>query len=422
MANRETRKEQYEDALFALLMDEMAQEDGEELLRLNEALKQDPNAAVPEAVQHRCEKVIGTAFSRRQFQTTGRRTARWFGRLLLAAILGILLFSAAFALSEDVRVATLNIVLEVMDDHTRITFEEDPSGGAGQSGSAGQPDTTSGLEYHYNIALEWIPEGFELDSGHFKEEGTSDYVSYVNSQNGVIDIRVTPYSTGLVSSLNTEECEKKDITVQNHPATLYVTSEDMLETRYYQYGVTNIWNQMMIYWIDEELQVIVQIDATNLTEEEMIRLAEGVHWRGSSDLEYHYNIALGWIPEGFELDCGNYEENGTSDYVIYRSPQDGMIEVCVTPYSAGLVSSLNTEDCTKQDVTVNDHSASLYITNDDMLEMRYHQNGFPNIWSDMMIFWIDQDAQANVQINATNLTEEEMIRLAEGVHWLHGTL
>ena len=49
MANRETRKEQYEDALFALLMDEMAQEDGKELLRLNEQLKQDPGAAVPEA-------------------------------------------------------------------------------------------------------------------------------------------------------------------------------------------------------------------------------------------------------------------------------------------------------------------------------------------------------------------------------------
>ena len=59
MANRETRKEQYEDALFALLMDEMAQEDGKELLRLNEQLKQDPGAAVPEAVQRRCERVIG---------------------------------------------------------------------------------------------------------------------------------------------------------------------------------------------------------------------------------------------------------------------------------------------------------------------------------------------------------------------------
>ena len=422
MANRETRKEQYEDALFALLMDEMAQEDGEELLRLNEALKQDPYAAVPEAVQHRCEKVIGTAFSRRQFQTTGRRTARWFGRLLLAAILGILLFSAAFALSEDVRVATLNIVLEVMDDHTRITFEEDPYGGAGQSGSAGQPDTTSDLEYHYNIALEWIPEGFVLDGGNYEENGTSDYVVYRSQQDGTINVSVTPYSTGLVANFDTEDCTKRDVEVHGHKASLYIANESKVEKAYHQFGMTNIWSDLIMYWIDQDAGMIVDISATNLTEEEMIRLAEGVHWRGSSDLEYHYNIALEWIPEGFELDCGNYEENGTSDYVIYRSPQDGMIEVCVTPYSAGLVSSLNTEDCTKQDVTVNDRSASLYITNDDMLEMRYHQNGFPNIWSDMMIFWIDQDAQANVQINATNLTEEEMIRLAEGIHWLRGTL
>lgn len=278
MANRETRKEQYEDALFALLMDEMAQEDGEDLLRLNEALKQDPHAAVPEAVQHRCEKVIGTAFSRRQFQTTGRRTARWFGRLLLAAILGILLFSAAFALSEDVRVATLNIVLEVMDDHTRITFEEDPSGGAGQSSSAGQPDTTSGLEYHYNIALEWIPKGFELDCGNYEENGTSDYVVYRSQQDGMINVSVTPYSAGLTGSFSTEDCEKKEVTVQDHLATLYITNDDMLEKRYHQNGLTNIWSDMIIYWIDQEAQVIVDISATNLTEEEMIRLAEGVHW------------------------------------------------------------------------------------------------------------------------------------------------
>lgn len=138
MTNRETRKEQYEDALFALLMDDMAQEDGEELLRLNEQLKQDPGAAVPEAVQRRCERVIGTAFSKRQFQATGRRTARWLGRLLLAAILGVLLFTAAFAFSEDMRVATLNAVLEVMDNRTRITFEEAPSG-AGQADAATRP-------------------------------------------------------------------------------------------------------------------------------------------------------------------------------------------------------------------------------------------------------------------------------------------
>ncbi|MCI6151365.1 MAG: DUF4367 domain-containing protein [Flintibacter sp.] len=273
MANRETRKEQYEDALFALLMDEMAQEDGKELLRLNEQLKQDPGAAVPEAVQRRCERVIGTAFSRRQFRSTGRRTARWIGRLLLAAILGVLLFTAAFAVSEDVRVATLNVLIEVMNDHTKITFEDTYS-----ESTETPTEINPGLEYHYNIALEWIPEGFELESGDFEENGTCDYIIYRSPQDGMINVSVTPHSPGLVSNINTEGYTKQDITVNGHPANLYTSNEDMLEMRYHQNGFPNIWSDMMIFWMDQDAGANVQINATNLTEEEMIRLAEGVHW------------------------------------------------------------------------------------------------------------------------------------------------
>lgn len=40
----------------------------------------------------------------------------------------------------------------------------------------------------------------------------------------------------------------------------------------------------------------------------------------------------------------------------------------------------------------------------------------------MTIFWFDEELQVIMQVNATNLTEEEMIRLAEGIHWLRGTL
>lgn len=273
MANHETRKEQYEDALFALLMDEMAQEDGKELLRLNEQLKQDPGAAVPEAVQRRCERVIGTAFSRRQFRSTGRRTARWIGRLLLAAILGVLLFTAAFAVSEDVRVATLNVLIEVMNDHTKITFEDTYS-----ESTETPTEINPGLEYHYNIALEWIPEGFELESGDFEENGTCDYIIYRSPQDGMINVSVTPHSPGLVSNINTEGYTKQDITVNGHPANLYTSNEDMLEMRYHQNGFPNIWSDMMIFWMDQDAGANVQINATNLTEEEMIRLAEGVHW------------------------------------------------------------------------------------------------------------------------------------------------
>lgn len=106
MTDRKIPKDQYEDTLFVLLMDEMAQEDGEELLRLNEALKQDPGATVPEEIQRRCEKAIRTAFFRRQFRTTGRRTARWFSKLRLAAIVAVFLLLAcacAVALGLDKR-------------------------------------------------------------------------------------------------------------------------------------------------------------------------------------------------------------------------------------------------------------------------------------------------------------------------------
>lgn len=276
MTNRETRKEQYEDALFALLMDEMAQEDGEELLRLNEQLKQDPGATVPEAVQRRCEKVIGTAFSRRQFQATGRRTARWLGRLLLAAILGVLLFTAAFAVSKDVRVATMDILLEVFDGGTRITFEED------QSGEIDQSNTMSTLEYHYNIAFEWMPEEFELVNGSFWEDGPSDFVSYVGPQNGSIAVSIAPYYDGLSFTYPTQDHIKKDTMVNGHPAALYIANDVELERIHRQCAMPNVWSSMMLIWIDPDAGALIYISANNLTEDEMIRLAEGVHWLRAS--------------------------------------------------------------------------------------------------------------------------------------------
>lgn len=56
MRNRDKLVEQYEDALFALLMDEVARSEGEAALLLNEQLQNDPNAEVPEEIRDRCEK------------------------------------------------------------------------------------------------------------------------------------------------------------------------------------------------------------------------------------------------------------------------------------------------------------------------------------------------------------------------------
>ena len=277
MKNREQLWEDYEEARFALLMDALAEAEGEEALRLSEALNRDPEGALPPEVDRRCEAVIRGAFVQRRLHATGRTAVRWLTKVLVAAMLGAVMFAAAFALSEDVRVATLNTVIKVMDDRTQITFEsaDGDTGGTAAPPAEGTA-AEDGLEYHYNIALEWVPEGFELEGGI---EGGSDLVSYLSPVDGLLEVSVTPYSQSSVYNLNTEGCTKQEITVQGHPAELYVTGEEMLQKRFSMTGF-DIWSDMMIYWIDENNRVIVQIDATNLTEEEMIRLAEGFHWGG----------------------------------------------------------------------------------------------------------------------------------------------
>ena len=58
MKKHERLLEEYEDAYFALLMEEVAKKEGERLEALNEALQSDPEAAVPESLDRRCMETI----------------------------------------------------------------------------------------------------------------------------------------------------------------------------------------------------------------------------------------------------------------------------------------------------------------------------------------------------------------------------
>jgi len=52
MNRRDELRERYEDALFAFLMEDVIETEGKKMLEENERLKQDPLAAVPEAVDY----------------------------------------------------------------------------------------------------------------------------------------------------------------------------------------------------------------------------------------------------------------------------------------------------------------------------------------------------------------------------------
>ncbi|MBM6682063.1 DUF4367 domain-containing protein [Pseudoflavonifractor capillosus] len=273
MTDHERLREQYEDALFALLMEGVAESEGEEALRLNEELKKDPNAEVPKDVQKRCEKTIRAAFAQKQLRATGRTAARWLTRVAVVAALGGVMFTAAFALSEDVRVATLNALIQVMDDRTQISFE-----GNQMEDHRSSSGTVPGLKYQYNIALEWLPEGYSLVSGWTIKDGASDHAVYVNSEDSEIMIDIKPYNSSLIYTFDTEGTTSKEIEIQNHKATLYTKNENMLKQ--IQLSMPQIWSDLTVFWIDDSRQGVYCISATNQTEADMIKLANGIHWNG----------------------------------------------------------------------------------------------------------------------------------------------
>ena len=278
MKNREELVEQYEDALLALLVYDIAQAEGEEALRLNELLKNDPDAALPESLQRRCEKTIRNAFAKQNIQRAGRTAGKVIQRVSVAAMLAVLLFTTAFAVSEDFRIATLNTVIQVFDDHTRITFR-----GTSSANRYSYSDSSEELDYQYNIALDWLPEGYEVETGWTTENGSSDYIALISqARHSAIDISFTPYRSNLSYSFDTESCTKKEITVQGHTAELYIKTEAALRERenYWDGDAPPVWSDMTIFWMDDSRQVLVLIAANNLTEEEMLRLADGVHWAG----------------------------------------------------------------------------------------------------------------------------------------------
>ena len=166
MTRREKLEEQYEDAYFALLMDAVAEKEGARLEELNDQLNRDPTAAVPEEIDRRCRKVINRHFAEQRRSGYWRTTKRVLNRAAIVAAVMMLLFTSAFALSEDFRISALNLLITVEEQYTQLEMKSDDPGEDLKS----LPTTLEGLatsEYFENLEIGWIPEGFSCVDSTF---------------------------------------------------------------------------------------------------------------------------------------------------------------------------------------------------------------------------------------------------------------
>ena len=165
MTRREELQEAYEDAMFALLMDYVAESEGKKALEENRALQEDPDAEVPQEVRRACLKEIRRAFRKKSARSVGRITMKVINKVALVALLGTLLFSTAFAVSPEFRSGTLNILFNTFDDSVDIRISS---------------QTVSERVELEDLRPNWLPTDFEL----VEEDGAagSFWTYYRNDQ------------------------------------------------------------------------------------------------------------------------------------------------------------------------------------------------------------------------------------------------
>ncbi len=236
MNRREQLQDQYEDALFALLMDEIATAEGKKANEENERLKNDPSAAVPVDVDKRCLQTIRRHFAKQRAYTVGRFTVKAMKRVVMAAGLAALFFTGAFATSETVRVHTLNLIVEVFDTDTAFMF-------TGNSANAENP----------RLAVGWIPDGYTLEE---KQDDDSDIMyEYRNHDNALI--RITCRNTnGMAIGIDTENAEVTYVEVKNLQAML-VQKE----------------GELQLAWAVKDNSEFITIVGSDIRQEDIIHIA-----------------------------------------------------------------------------------------------------------------------------------------------------
>ena len=102
--------ERYEDAMFAILMDEVAHQEGQEQLEWKKQLNDDPSAALPEEVRKKGEQTIRKAFAAQSRRSARHVGFRMFQRIAVAVMLVILTAVCAFAAFPEMRANVLNMI------------------------------------------------------------------------------------------------------------------------------------------------------------------------------------------------------------------------------------------------------------------------------------------------------------------------
>lgn len=239
--------ESYEEMWFALLMEQVSQMEGEELLAKNEELKNDPSAAVPEALDKKCRETIQKSFAKQKRRSMAARAYRVFEKVAVAVFVIGVLFSAVWAMSPQTRLATLNFLEGISDISTGLTFGEND-------------DKTNDPELNVlaGYVIPKMPKGFYLEET--LSDSRSEGQLFENGQGANISIQVVQVDKESIHRVDTENVDEGERTDINGFRALIIEKDDHIQ----------------ITLIDEERYYYIDIMTNGVDRETALNLAKGV--------------------------------------------------------------------------------------------------------------------------------------------------
>lgn len=247
MTHRDTLYANYEDALFALMMDSVVQSEGKRLLAEKERLEQDPDAALSEALQRRCMKTIDRAFAKQKRRAAGRTAKKVFKLLPLVAVIIAAMAVLAYAAFPEFRADVLNLLLRNNTSSIDWSFVDDKGINA-QSDIPEAPTFTVELPEGYVL--------FDYWSIDFTEEA-----KYLHKNDETHSITISVLHSGYTATnTDIEDVDYYEQTIiQGYPAVLTVKD-----------GLT------CITWGNKELPCYVTLKTTGMDFSTAKQIAESV--------------------------------------------------------------------------------------------------------------------------------------------------
>lgn len=239
MKNRDQLREQYEDALFAMMMGELASLEGEKALAENKRLQDDPAAAVPGQIDRKCMQTIRGHFRKDHMRKAGRTARKALG--IAAMVFGIFsaLFVGAFAMSETVRINTMNLIVENFKESTDFRYA---------------PSLTNTVP---QITAGWVPEGYVLE-----DEGSDEMSSWFmyKNENEQYIRGLYVYGDSQIMSVDTENAYIINMKIQGEDATIACKEKDI-----------------QIAWGKTDGTGFIYLTGYGLSVDDLISVAKNVH-------------------------------------------------------------------------------------------------------------------------------------------------